>query len=293
MSSEPEHIDESLRGQVAVVTGGSRGIGRALAMRLAQAGAAVAVVARTQSHVAETVADIIRATGKATGVVADVTDRLAVERMVREVEQSLGPVDLLINNAAVVAPLGAIAEVDPEAWWRTQEINVRGPMLCARTVLPGMLTRRRGRIVNMITGAGVMPIANMSAYLMSKVALIRFTELLALEASDRGVRAFAVNPGVVRTDMTEYLMNSAEGRQWTPWVHQQFDSAETPIARSVSTVLAIASGKADVLSGRLVNAREPFEQVLARVREIERDRLYTLRLDPLPGVVAPAWSQPD
>ena len=132
MSGELGDPGLSLRGQVALVTGGSRGIGRALAMALAQSGAAVAVVARTQSHVAKTVADIAQANGRAVGVVVDVTDRHAVERMVREVEDKLGPVDLLINNAAVVSPLGAISEVDPEAWWRTQEINVRGPMLCAR-----------------------------------------------------------------------------------------------------------------------------------------------------------------
>jgi len=212
--------------------------------------------------------------------------------MVREVEDKLGPVDLLVNNAAVVAPLGAIAEVDPEAWWRTQEINVRGPMLCTRMVLPRMLARRCGRIVNMISSAGMMPIVNMSAYLMSKVALIRFTELLALEKCDRGIRAFAVNPGVVRTDMTEYLMGSAEGQQWTPWVSQQFDAGELPVERSVSTVLAIAAGRADVLSGRLLNAREPLEQVLTRVQEIERDRLYTLRLDALPGFVSPVKAPP-
>jgi NAD(P)-dependent dehydrogenase (short-subunit alcohol dehydrogenase family) len=292
MSGESGDPGLSLRGQVALVTGGSRGIGRTLAMALAQSGAAVAVVARTQSHVAKTVADIAQANGRAVGVVVDVTDRHAVERMVREVEDKLGPVDLLINNAAVVSPLGAISEVDPEAWWRTQEINVRGPMLCARMVLPGMLARRGGRIVNLITGTALMPIANMSAYLMSKVALIRFTELLALETSDRGIRAFAVNPGAVRTDMTEYLMDSAEGRQWTPWVHQQFDSGEMPVERPVSTVLAIAAGRADVLSGRLISAREPLEQILARLQEIERDRLYTLRLDALPGFVAPAWSRP-
>src|SRR4051794_37188952 len=208
MSDEPVPPNRRLRGQVALITGGSRGIGRALAMGLAKAGVSVAVVARTQQQVSETVVDITRANGQAAGVAADVTDRRAVEDMAREVEDKLGPVDLLINNAAAVAPLGAVAEVDPEAWWRTQEINVRGPMLCTRILIQGMLARRSGRIINMITGAAMMPIANMSAYLTSKVALIRFTELLALETRDRGICTFAVNPGAVRTDMTEYLMTS-------------------------------------------------------------------------------------
>jgi NAD(P)-dependent dehydrogenase (short-subunit alcohol dehydrogenase family) len=189
--------------------------------------------------------------------------------MVSEVEDRLGPVDLLVNSAAVIDPLGPIAEVDPEAWWRTQEINVRGPMLCARMVLPGMLARANGRIVNIVSTAGMMPIPNMSAYLTSKVALIRFTELLALEASGGGVKAFAVNPGAVRTDMTGYLMGSPEGQQWTPWALQQFDAGETPVDRVVAIVLAIASGRADMLSGRLVSARDALEQVIC---QCSRDR---------------------
>jgi NAD(P)-dependent dehydrogenase (short-subunit alcohol dehydrogenase family) len=212
--------------------------------------------------------------------------------MVREVETKLGPVDLLINNAAVIAPLGPFAEVDPEAWWRTQEINVWGPVLCTRTLLPGMLARRSGRIINMISAAGMMPIVNMSAYMLSKVTLIRFSELVALETRDGGIRVFAVNPGAVHTDMTEYLMGSEEGREWTPWAQQQFGSGEVPMERPVSTVLTIASGRADALSGRVVSAREPIDEVLAQAQEIEQNGLYTLRLDALPEYVAPTWSRP-
>jgi NAD(P)-dependent dehydrogenase (short-subunit alcohol dehydrogenase family) len=158
--------------------------------------------------------------------------------------------------------------------------------------LPGMLARGRGRIVNIVSTAGMMPIPNMSAYLTSKVALIRLTELLALEAGGGGVKAFAVNPGAVRTDMTGYLMDSPEGQQWTPWARQQFDAGETPIDRVVSILLAIASGQADMLSGRLVSARDALEQIIARAQEIERDQLYTLRLEVLPGVAVPVWSRP-
>jgi len=137
--------------------------------------------------------------------------------------------------------------------------------------------------------AGIMPIPYMSAYLHSKIALVRLTELLALETREHGVRAFSVSPGVVRTEMTSTLMDSAEGRQWTPWVREQFDSAETPIDRVVSLMLTIASGAADGLSGKVINVRGDFERVIERASEVEQHGLYSLRIQTLEGLPAPVW----
>src|ERR1700690_360026 len=129
----------NLKGQVAIVTGGGRGIGRTMAHRLAAAGAAVAVVGRSMPHLEENVLRIQRMGGQATAIVADVTDRAAIERVVYETEQRLGAVDVLVNNAAVAETAGPISNIDPDAWWREVEVNLRGPFLCARAVLPGML----------------------------------------------------------------------------------------------------------------------------------------------------------
>ena len=128
-SSTDKPID--LSGQVALVTGGGRGIGRAMALALAKAGAAVAVAARTEEQLAETVALVEQASGRATAVTADVTDQQAVDRMASEVEQQLGPVDLLVNNAGAGDPGGPIWEVDPDRWWRVLDVNIRGPFLCS------------------------------------------------------------------------------------------------------------------------------------------------------------------
>ena len=124
MNSSIEGVRPDLTGQVALITGGSRGIGRAISEALAACGAAVAVAARSAEQVADTVNAILSARGQAMGVTVDVSDRKAVTDMVASVERDLGPIDLLINNAGIVTPLGSIAETDPDQWWRCQEINV-------------------------------------------------------------------------------------------------------------------------------------------------------------------------
>ena len=198
----------SLDGQTALVTGGGRGIGRTIAEYLSRAGAAVAVLARTQAELDETVAAIEQAGGRAIALAADVTDREAVEQAVARTERELGPIDLLVNNAAVAMPVGRAWEVDPEAWWRTIGVNLRGPFLCSRAVLPGMIGRGSGRIVNIVAVAAFNTAPFMSAYGSSKAALVSFTDDLAAETKEHGVSVFAIRPGVVQTRMQAELRAS-------------------------------------------------------------------------------------
>lgn len=138
--------------QVALVTGGGRGIGRAIALALAGAGVAVAVCARSQDQLGETVRQIEGSGGRAQAFEADMGDRAAVERLVARVTEALGPLDVLVNNAGVGGPEGGIAEADPDLWWHNLEINLRGPLYCAHAVLPAMLERGHGCIVNVASG---------------------------------------------------------------------------------------------------------------------------------------------
>jgi NAD(P)-dependent dehydrogenase (short-subunit alcohol dehydrogenase family) len=144
----------TLSGQVAIVTGGGRGIGRLVAEALAGAGAAVAVTARSEDELTETVTSITRSRGTALALPGDVSDPRAATRALREVERQLGPVDLLVNNAGISGPIGPVWEVDADEWWRTFEVNLEGVFLFAHAVLPGMVARRRGRVVNMSSNAG-------------------------------------------------------------------------------------------------------------------------------------------
>jgi len=146
-----------LRGQVAVVTGGGRGIGRAIALALAKAGACAAVLARSQSELDKTVRLIEHAGGRAQAFATDVRDVLTVRSAIVEIERSLGPVDLLVNNAATAGPIGPFWETDTDQWWQALEVNLRGPVHCSRAVLPGMVARHQGRIVNIASSAIPVP----------------------------------------------------------------------------------------------------------------------------------------
>jgi NAD(P)-dependent dehydrogenase (short-subunit alcohol dehydrogenase family) len=268
--------------KVAVVTGGGRGLGRAFAQALAAEAHAVAVLARSAAELAATVALVERAGGRARAFVVDVTDGMAVDRAFTEVERVLGPIELLVNNAGVVGPLGPFAESDAGTWWRTIEVNLQGQILCAHRVLPGMIARRCGRIINIASGGGATMLPYFSAYVTSKTALIRFSECLAYELEPHGIAVFAMGPGTVRTALSEYSLNSPEGRTWLPWFRDIFDEGrDLPPERPAALLVALASGKADVLSGRYVYPLDDLDRLIEEAREIEARKLYSLQVQRL------------
>lgn len=272
-----------LDGQVAIVTGGGRGIGRTVAQELARSGMIVAIVARTASELDETAARIAAEGGQALALSLSVTDEEAVRHMVATVERQLGPVDLLVNNAGLAGPLGPTWETATSDWWRCLEVNLRGPMLCANAVLPGMVARRQGRIINVASSAGLQGIAYASAYVTSKAALIRFSETLALETKAHGIRVFAICPGLVRTAMAEELMNTPAGEAWLPWYRTRFDEGQDIAPdRAAQMVRTLASGQADLLSGTFLASDDDLEAIIQRFDEVEQLQLYTLRLRQLP-----------
>jgi NAD(P)-dependent dehydrogenase (short-subunit alcohol dehydrogenase family) len=280
MSSNDIHQDIDLAGQVAIVTGGGRGIGRAMAQALAEAGAAVAVVARSGDELAETVALIEGAGGRALAVTADVTDQQAVEQMVTEVERQLGPVDLLVNNAAVLGPVGPSWELGSDEWWRCMDINLRGPYLVTVAVLPGMTHRQRGRVITTSSGAGLGTWPYVSAYAVSKCAVVRLTENLAAETRDHGVSLFVINPGFVRTAMTEGGGESPEGEKWLEGFFRKgfAEGRNIPPDQAAQLVVFLASGRADALSGCYLSVSDDVAEMVSRAEEIREKDLYTLRL---------------
>src|SRR6195952_5072948 len=196
----------SLQGRTALVTGGGRGLGRGLALALAEDGAAVAVGARS-THEVDAVAGELREAGhSALAVSLDVADPASVAEAARRVEAELGGIDVLANCAGVVWPVGLLHKVDPDEWERSIAINLIGAARCVRAVLPGMLRRGWGRIVNLSSGAALgagMP--SSSAYSVGKAGLDMLTANLGAELAGTGVCITGVRPGVVDTSMQDYM----------------------------------------------------------------------------------------
>ena len=266
-----------LDGQVALVTGAGRGIGRAIALALSDAGAAVAICARSKDEVTGVAGEIEGRGGRALALRCDVTDRQQVEGMAAAVEDAIGPVDLLVNNAGLFGPVGPLAAADPDDWWQVLVVNLRGPLYCTRAVLPGMLARGHGRIVNVCSGVGLTAIPMLSAYVVSKTSLYRLSENLAAETRGHGVMVFAIDPGLVRTAISEAAVACGEP-SIERWFNDAFASQEDVPAESAATlVVYLGSGAADVLSGRNIIATEDVAQMVARAAEIEEHDLYVLR----------------
>lgn len=265
-----------LHEQVAVVTGAGRGVGRAIALRFAEAGGKVALLARTGADLNETAALIEKSGGCARPFVMDVTDERTVPTVMDQVESALGPIHVLVNNAGQVGRIGPFVESDPAEWWRVLDTNLRGTMLCTRAVLPSMVRRGQGRIINIASSA--LPLPYLSAYVTSKTALLRFTETIAAEVRGHGISLFAVAPGTTRTALSEHSLYSEEGRRWIPWFGRIFEEKlDVPIERPAQLVLDLANGRADALSGRFLTIFDDLGALLSNLQKIESENLYSLR----------------
>ncbi|MGQ9901017.1 MAG: SDR family oxidoreductase [Fimbriimonadales bacterium] len=189
----------TLKGQVALITGGGRGIGAATAKLLAQHGATVVLIARTQAQLEATAAQIRDAGGKAYWFAADVADEGALREAVQGALSINGGVDILVNNAGFIRAFGEVATSDPTEWWHTLGGNLKGMYLTTRLVLPSMLEQGRGQILNVLSVASTRAFAGLSAYSCAKAAGLMFTRILAKEVRKQGVRVMAILPGAVDT----------------------------------------------------------------------------------------------
>jgi 3-oxoacyl-[acyl-carrier protein] reductase len=232
--------------RTALVTGASRGLGRHLATGLVDAGLSLALLVRDRAAGERVAADLRPrlADGARCGVVvADVTDHAQVEAAAREAVDALGPVDLLVNNAGVIEPTEVPAwEEDPATWRTVVEADLLGPFHCVRALVPAMVAQGAGRVVTVSSGAGATDRDVYSAYCAAKAGAFRLTGNLHLAGYDRGLRAFDVSPGVVRTDMTGAMAMHDGRTEWTD-PHDLVD-----------LVVAVAAGGLDAWSGRYLRA---------------------------------------
>ena len=238
--------ERPLEGQIALITGASRGIGSAIATRVAEAGATVAIASRHPTDLDTTFETITAAEGRGLRVALDVSDASNVEVAFDTVTRELGPIDLLVNNAGVNIPRLALHASEAE-WDTILDTNLKGAFLCAKAVAPSMIERSRGKIINISSAAGLVAVAERAAYCSSKAGLIMLTRVLALEWAPFGITVNAVAPTFVETELAAQTLDQPGMREhWT---------SEIPLGRLASiddvaaAVLYLASPAANFITG--------------------------------------------
>lgn len=270
-----------LAGKSALVTGGSRGIGRATATAFALAGARVAICARTHGDL-QASAQLIReqAGGEVLSRVVDVTDARAVVNFVEFLRDSWSHIDVLVNNAANLGPVGTLTDAPIDGWLAALAMNVGSVAIVSRAVLP--LMPHGGSIINLAGGGvgGATMQEHVSAYTTSKAAVVALTEVLARESAEQGVRVNAVSPGTVATRFTQPILDAGPERAGERTYQEALQQREQPdhLPDFLRLVVWLASEQSSWLSGRLLSARWDKIERLERLRvEIAGSSLFTLR----------------
>jgi 3-oxoacyl-[acyl-carrier protein] reductase len=241
----------ALTGKVAIVTGASRGIGAAAALALGEAGASVVLAARTIARAETNARLIIAAGGKAAAIACDVSDYAACQRLVDETTQRFGSPDVLVNNAGVIEPIGMVAEADPTEWARSIQINLIGAYYAIRALLPGMIERGRGDIINVSSGAAMRPLEGWSAYCTGKAGLAMLTRSIDLEHRNAGIRVFGFQPGTTDTDMQVAIR--ASGINMISKIPRE---QLTPVAHPARAIVYLCTKEADDLAGKEFSLRD-------------------------------------
>jgi len=271
-------MTKPIEGEVAVVTGAGRGFGRAIAQRLAAEGARVVVASRSQDQLDETVKQIREAGGSVVAVRCNVTNREDVQRVSAAAAEHFGPVSILVSNAGNSGPFGPIWWVDPDRWWDDFAVHVRGLLLFSRAVLPGMMERKRGRIIVVSALAATVVGENMSSYCVAKSAQVRFIAHIDAEGKEAGVKAFAIEPGTVYTHLAEGTMNDPDCQRWRPGMVERLKALKKEsdprvgLAKCADLCFKLAAGYYDGLSGQYMDVREDIDERLRKALSEQRKR---------------------
>ena len=274
--------EQKLQGKTALITGGGRGIGRAIALAYAANGAQLALAARTETELRETAETIAQISGVTpVTIITDVTDRQQVDAAVAATLERYGKIDIMVNNAGNIGPVGKLWDADPEDWARTIAVHLLGVFYGCRAAVPSMLRQGFGRIINM-SGVGG---PNTSAYDAAKTGIVNLTENLALELADTPITVNAISPGSIHTRMWEETrdLSLAIGDMATYQRGVQVTSGQgASIDRAAELAVFLGSDDCGRLSGRLIRAfADPFETFPSQIEEIMASESYLLRrVDP-------------
>ena len=273
----------ALEGKVAIITGASRGLGLEIARRFVSAGSSVVVCARDEDALdaaRTSLAGDADAAQNVLAVAADISVADDVQRLV-DAALSLGRIDILVNSAGVYGPMGSLESVDWKAWTRALEINVYGSVMMCRAVLPAMKAARHGKIIQLSGGGATAPMPNISAYAVSKAAIVRFAETLAEEVRAFGIDVNAIAPGALNTRMLDEVLEAGPGRVGRDFYDRavkQKASGGAGLEAGADLALFLATSASDGVSGKLISALwDDWARWPEHRDELRSSDAYTLR----------------
>jgi 3-oxoacyl-[acyl-carrier protein] reductase len=279
-----EGTARQLEGRSAIVTGGSRGLGRAIASRFVEAGASVLLVARDGQPLEDARAALAARAAPGQRVLAlpgDVSDPATAVAAAARAKEAFGGVTILVNNAGVYGPLGPLEETDWGEWERAVRVNLLGTVLFCRALVPGMRNRRYGKIVNLSGGGATSPLPRFTAYAASKAAVVRFTETLAEELREASVDVNAVAPGALNTRLLDEVLAAGPervGREFYERAVIQRAEGGASLERGAELAVFLASSASDGISGRLLSAVwDDWRALPSRRDALAASDVYTLR----------------
>jgi len=274
-------VTSELAGKVVIITGAGRGIGEAVAMAFARERAKLMLAARTRSELERVAGEVEQLGAEAMVAAADVSKPAEVEQIVGATMNQCGRIDVLVNAAAIHGPIGRLWEVDTERWIDTLRVNLLGTFFCCRAVIPYLIARGGGKIINFSGGGATSPSPRLSAYGVSKAAIVRLTETLAAELKEFNIQVNAIAPGMVDThihdDVLEAGERAGEHLQEILWLRER--GGDVPAALPAELAVFLASRKSDDLSGKLIAAPHDDWQHWddQRIAELARIPWFTLR----------------
>jgi len=276
-------VQELLGGQRALITGASRGLGAALARTFWSHGADLLLVARSQTALAALAEELRpqRPAQQVAVLAVDLAAEQAVDAVADGVRRLWNAADVLVNNAAILGPLGRAWENDRRQWEETLRINLLAPVALCRALVPAMIARGRGRIVNLSGGGATGPRPNFSAYGTAKAGLVRFSETLAQELRGTGVEVNCLAPGAMNTAMLTAVLDSdaqTVGASEFQGAQKQQQTGGVPPEKAAQAAAFLASPASAGITGKLISAVwDPWPELPAHLADLQQSDVYTLR----------------
>lgn len=277
-------MSKSLENKIAIVTGANQGLGLEISRKYLEAGASLMICARNASLLEMARRELAALAGsdqRVFAMPADVSNQEDVVALVNETLKQFGRLDILVNNAGVYGPKGAIEDVDWQEWVRAIEINLLGSILMCRAVLPHFKAMGRGKIVQLSGGGATNPLPMISAYAVSKAAVIRFIETLAEEVREHHIDVNAIAPGALNTRMLEEILEAGPEKVGSAFYERslkQKDGGGAPLNKGADLAVFLGSSLSDDITGKLISAVwDPWETLPGHLKELQGSDIYTLR----------------